>query len=256
MPPPNNTQDLPQDAELIRQPNGQIVPSQALVQLLCKARSGYDWPAGTGAKVSQQTILDLEASVAAHLSVLNPNSAHSIVIDVSRWAGNNANAHAAIVNATNAKKSAMEAAITKLCSHGQEAEGLDSLCNLPGIRLVIASKIFRFCAPLVGAAVDRHASYFFNSLSVLGNGLASNFKREWSNGRHTGSRLAIYTLRNYERNRTEYIEIYLPLLADIADAFNAVPAPYTCAAINQERNWTPADIEMAAYYWWACNGSR
>lgn len=256
MPPPKNTQDLPPGAELIRQPNGQIVPSEGLVHLLCKARSGYDWPAGTGAKVSQQTIIDLEASIGDHLDVLNPNSAHSIVIDVSRWAGNNANSHAVIVNATNTQKSVMEAAITKLCSHSQEAKGLDLLCRLPGIRLVIASKIYRFCAPIVGAAVDRHASYFFNSLTLHGNGLASNFKREWSNGRHTRSRLAIYNHRNYERNRTEYIEIYLPLLANIASAFNALPALYTCAATNQEKSWTPPDIEMAAYYWWACNGSR
>ncbi len=31
----------------------------------------------------------------------------------------------------------------------------------------------------------------------------------WSNGRHTSSRLAIYSTANYERNLTEYIKNYL-----------------------------------------------
>jgi len=125
MPPPNNTQDIPQEAELIRKPDGQIIPSEGLVHLLCKARSEYDWPAGTGAKISQQTIIDLEMYIRAHLAMLNPNSAHSIIIAVSRWAGNNANSHAAIVNATNSQKSVMETAITELCMHCREAKGLD-----------------------------------------------------------------------------------------------------------------------------------
>ena len=256
MPSPNDTQDLPQGAELIQQPTGQYEPSQAFVDLLVTARSGYDWPAGTGTQLSQKTIHDLEASVANRLAALNAISAHSIVVDVSQWAGNNANSHAAIVGVTDAEKAAMEAAITQLCLPGHESAGLDALCNLSGIRLVIASKIFRFCAPQRGAAVDRHASYFFNSLPVNNHGMATSFVREWSNGRHTSSRLAIYSRKNHIRNLREYVEKYLPLLAKIVSAMNALPAQYICAAPNQAKNWTPADIEMAAYYWWACNGSR
>jgi hypothetical protein len=139
---------------------------------------------------------------------------------------------------------------------GNRTAALVALCNLPGISLVIASKIYRFCAPQVGAAVDRHASYFFNSLPVVNEGKASHFFREWSNGRHTSSRLAIYSRADYNRNLTEYVENYLPLSANIASEVNAFPALYSCAATGQRRSWTPADVETASYYWWACNGSR
>lgn len=254
--PPNYTQDLPPGAQLIGQPTGQYIPSQVLIQLLVNARSAYDWPAGNGAQSSQQTIRNLEGAVAHRLAGLNVAAAHGIVIDVSSWAGNNTNSHVQLVGATHAQQAAMKAAITDLITPGREGSGIDALCGLPGINLVIASKIFRFCAPHIGAAVDRHASYFFNSLPVAGRGMSTNFVREWSNGRHASSRLAIYTSQNYRRNRAQYLEIYLPLLANIANAMNALQSKYICAATNQARDWTPADIEMAAYYWWACNGSR
>jgi hypothetical protein len=32
--------------------------------------------------------------------------------------------------------------------------GLDQLCGIPGLRLVMATKIYRFCCPEIGAAVD------------------------------------------------------------------------------------------------------
>jgi len=257
MPPPHYTLDLPHGAELMLQPTGHYVPSPVLANLLVTARSEYDWPKGTGAHVSQQNIRTLEASVAEKLATLTENSAHTIIVDISQWAGNNTNAHAAILNATATQKAAMQAAITELRMPGQEAQALDALCNMRGISLVIASKIFRFCAPQIAAADDRHASYFFNSLPLaVHGGNASNFVREWTNGRHTASRLATFNPPNYIRNRNEYVQNYLPLLAKIASALNALPASYNCAATNQTRSWTPADVEMAAYYWWACNGSR
>lgn len=150
----------------------------------------------------------------------------------------------------------MQAAISGLITPGQECVGIDALCSLPGISLVIASKIYRFCAPTQGAAVDRHASYFFNSLQVAGGGNATRFAREWANGRHRTSRLAIYTLSGYVHNKAEYFSAYLPTVTCIAQALNAIPAPYTCAARNAPMTWTPADVEMAAYYWWATNGAR
>ncbi|HJX31135.1 MAG TPA: hypothetical protein VJ624_04705 [Thermodesulfobacteriota bacterium] len=183
-------------------------------------------------------------------------AAHAIVVDVSQWAGNNANSHAQIVGATYAQQAVMQASINNLITPGREGYGINALCELPGISLVIASKIFRFCAPQVGAAVDRHASYFFNSLPVAGRGMSTNFIREWSNGRHTSSRLAIYTPKNYGLNHAQYLEIYLPLLANMAYAMDILQAQYICASTKQAKNLTPADIEMAAYYWWACNGSR
>jgi hypothetical protein len=150
----------------------------------------------------------------------------------------------------------MQAAISDLITPGRECAGIDALCALPGISMVIASKIYRFCVPTRGAAIDRHASYFFNSLQVAGGGNATRFDREWANGRHMTSRLAIYTVNGYEHNKAEYFSTYLPTITCIAQALNAIPAPYRCAARNAPMNWTPADVEMAAYYWWANHGAR
>lgn len=256
MPPPNDAPSLPANAVLTRTANGQYSPSQPLIDLLLQARNGYDWPAGTGAAQSQQTILDLEANVHAHLANLTPANAQAIVVAVSQWAGNNANAHAQIAGATPTQQVQMQTAITCLINPGQECTGIDALRVLPGISLVIASKIFRFCSPNHGAAVDRHASYFFNSLQVVGGGAATHFVREWANGQHTTSRLAIYNQANYTYNKAEYFLGYLPTLACIAQALNAIPNLYTCAATNAQMNWRPTDVEMAAYYWWATNGAR
>lgn len=256
MPEPNDTPCLPPGTTLTRFADVRCSLSHPLVQLLLQARSEYDWPAGTGPVACQTTILNLEATVNRHLMDLTPATAHAIIVEVSAWAGNNANSHAHIVGATLAQQAQTQAAITRLITPGRECVGIDALCNLPGIRLVIASKIFRFCSPNQGAAVDRHASYFFNSLQVVGAGTATHFAREWANGRHTTSRLAIHTVGGYSRNKAEYFEFYLPTLACIARAMNAIPALFICAATNLPRRWTPADVEMAAYYWWACNGAR
>jgi len=256
MPQPNDAPSLPAGVLLTHAANGQCSPSQPLINLLLQARNGYDWPAGTGAAHSQQTILNLKATVRAHLANLTPANAHAIVVAVSLWAGNNANSHAQIVGALPVLQAQMQTAISCLVNPGQESAGIDALCALPGISLVIASKIFRFCSPNQGAAVDRHASYFFNSLQVVGGGATTHFVREWSNGRHATSRLAIYNQSNYTRNKTEYFLVYLPVLLCIAQAMNANAATYTCAARNIQMNWTSADVEMAAYYWWATNGAR
>lgn len=253
---PNDSPCLPAGTTLTVSADGRCNLSDRMVQLLLQARSGYDWPAGTGPGASQTRILNLEALVNSHLMALTPAAAHAIIVAVSEWAGNNANAHAKIVGATPAQQAQMQVAVSDLITTGRECDGIDALCSLSGIRLVIASKIFRFCSPSHGAAVDRHASYFFNSLQIVGGDAATHFSREWSNGRHTTSRLAIYAVANYARNKAEYLSVYLPTLACLADAMNAIPAPYTCAARNVHQNWTPADIEMAAYYWWAAHGAR
>ena len=112
-------------------------------------------------------------------------------------------------------------------------------------------------ALLASAALERaHNTTMEPTMQVVGRGPATHFAREWANGRHTSSRLAIYAVANYTRNKAEYFEAYLPTLACIAQAMNANQAPYTCAAQNLKKNWRPADVEMAAYYWWACNGAR
>jgi hypothetical protein len=256
MPLPNDAPSFPAGVMMTLAANGQYAPSQPLVDLLLQARNDYDWPTGTGAVQSQQTIINLEAAVNAHLLNLSHANAHAIAVAVSQWASNNANSHAQIVGATLAQQNQIQAAIACLVNPGLECAGIDALCALPGISLVIASKIFRFCSPNQGAAVDRHASYFFNSLRVNGVGNATHFVREWANGRHTTSRLAIYNQTNYAHNKAEYFTAYLPILSSIAQAMNTIPVLYTCAAINRQMNWTLADVEMAAYFWWASHGAR
>lgn len=255
MPAPNDYPSLPPAANLLRNGHG-LTLSNALMDLLVDARETYDWPAGTGARVSQQNIIDLEVLVAGQLVGLNPARAHQIVIAVSEWAGNNAKSHNRILAASFAEQQVMERAIHGLITLGRERGGLDDLCNLPGISLVIASKIYRFCSPQIGAAVDRHASYFFNSLPVVGWGNSTNFGREWSSSRRTSSRLRIYSKAGFVRNLDEYFQVYLPLLSGIADALNLAGRNYRCAASGSFRDWAPADVEMAAYYWWACHGAR
>jgi hypothetical protein len=245
---------LPAHARLAVGVNGQCVVPQALVNLLLQARNAYDWPAGTGATASQLAIINLVALVQRQLTALNPSTAHSIVVDVSTWAGNNSRSHGQILAASSAHRAQMYTAISRLITPGEECGGFDMLCSLPGIGLVIATKVFRFCVPREGAAVDRHASYFFNSLQVAGRGAATCFAREWNDRYHISSRLATYTGSKYARNKIEYFASYLPILACITQAMNALGAFYTCAAQALGKAWTPADVEMAAYYWWARNG--
>ncbi len=259
MPAPNdNNPSFPAGVSLTPIPGNQYTLSATLVNLLVDARNLYDWPQGTGAANSQQTVINLINTVRNYLSpTITPNDAHQITMAVSAWAGNNANSHQSICRATPAHVSHMQKAITCLITPGHECIGIDGLCALPGISLVIASKIFRFCSPQHGAAVDRHASYFFNSLQIVGQGNVTQFVREWSNGRHNTSRLAIYQQANYARNKAEYFSLYLPIINSVAQALNAAPAHYyTCAVTNTLQAWTPADVEMAAYYWWALNGAR
>jgi len=255
MPPPNDYA-LPAGVELHRLPNGSLSLSDTLVKLLVDARTAYDWPAGTGAEESQQTILSLEACVAQLMQTLNEENAHTILRKVSEWARNNARSHNAIVQATPDVRVKMLNSLRLFNTLDGLGNAIDALSNLPGISLVIASKIIRFCCPAAGAAVDRHTSYFSNSLELVSpegdRERALNFRREWSNGRHTASRLAIYTLASYTWNQHEYVTVYLPLLGSIANALNALPAPYQCAATGvQKKHWRPTDVEMAIYYFGA-----
>ncbi|WP_285374223.1 hypothetical protein [Pseudomonas sp. lyk4-TYG-107] len=238
----------------LNQAAGLILPSAVLVSLITQAREDYDWPFGTGKAISQQRVILLESEVAKLLHHLNEANAQKIVCKVSSWAGNNLRSQVRIRNATSAEKRAMLRAIQICLAPGGAREGIDALSRLPGLRLVIASKIYRFLKPWEGAAIDRHASYFFNSLSMSGRGTA--FVREWSSRTRTSSRLATYTSSRHRRNLAEYIDVYLPLLAQIANVLNHTKHSFLCPVSNQKKDWTPADVEMAAYFWWARNGSR
>lgn len=253
---PNDAPCIPHGVSMSIGPNGTCHLSPALRDLLLRNRDGYNWPTGTGAALSQRTIMSLEAFVDRGTAALNSASAHQIVVEVSRWAGNNAKSHRRLMAAWPAERAVMAKAIGDLISLEKARAGLDALCSLPGLSLVIASKIFRFSCPQIGASVDRHASYFFNSLRLTDGGFATHFVRQWSNQQHSSSRLDIYTAGGYERNKDEYLHSYLPLLKHVARALNSLDGEYCCAATGLMRTWRPADVEMAAYYWWACHGEK
>lgn len=233
--------------------SGSVVPSPSLVQLLTTARQNYAWPLRSSHVASQQEIIDLEVEVARLLLNLNAASAHQITIAVSSWAGNRKPSHDRIVNASAFDQQAMLAALKLCLSPGGCHAGLNALSQLPGISLVIASKIYRFVSPSEGAAIDRHASYFFNSLALTGRGTA--FIREWVKGHNKSSRLATFSNPRLLSNLDEYVNVYLPLLNDLAVSMNRNNA-FRCPATSGTKNWTPADVEMAAYYWWALNGAK
>jgi hypothetical protein len=231
-----------------------------LADLLVTSRNNYDWPQGTGARESQHVIIELEREVEDLVRGLDPARSHQIIKKVSSWGGNNANAQRVIGDASREDQVRMLDAIQHVLNPHMLKYGLDELSKLPGLRLVMATKIFRFCCQSWGAAVDRHASYFFNSLQIVApSGICSrstNFRREWSNGEHTSSRLANFSSAGHRLNCDEFGNVYLPLMTQIAESLNILGAAYRCAVTGGNKNWRPADVEMAAYYWWARKGSR
>jgi hypothetical protein len=243
---------------MVQDPDATLIVSTELADLLVSSRNSYDWPEGTGASKSQQTILDLETQAGNWMAELDPPKAHALIQKVSIWSENNAQAQAEIDVASSATKERMMAAIQAILDPNTLAVGLDRLSELPGLRLIMATKVYRFCCPTVGAAVDRHASYFFNSLDVVdAHGAlhkAAAFKREWANGAHTRSRLAIYNPGYHQKNRDEYINKYLPVVTQVAESLNSMRLTYTCAVTKQSNLWRPPDVEMAAYHWWARHG--
>ncbi|MDP2227148.1 MAG: hypothetical protein Q8J78_06695 [Moraxellaceae bacterium] len=256
MPKPNDARECFHAGIAVSGTPSGIIPSPDLVDLLVRSREDYDWPANTGSTASQARIIALMASVSERLNDLTPASAHQIVIDVSKWAGNNKISHRRLEAATQTETLAMRTAIHDLLNSATEVHGLESLSRLPGLSLVISSKIYRFCCPIVGAAVDRHASYFFNSLPHSEKIFATNFRRQWAKKPGGTTRLSTYTAPSLSYNTKEFFQAYIPLLKNISDHLNAYGHTYRCASLESHQKWTPADVEMASYYWWAQNGAR
>ena len=249
---------LPANMSLRMDPEGHLIVPLTLAELLGAARSAYEWPAGTGPEDSQQVVLDNEAAVRSTLLALTPSGAcKKIVSSVCDWGGNNQNALCAIKKASVRDQRRMQSAIQGLVEGKGVALCLERLSALPGLRLVMATKVYRFCRPNAAACLDRHVSYFFNSLGITGmDGVrrpSTMFRREWSTGRHTTSRLAIYNESGHKHNLNVFLRSYLPLLQRISAALNERGVAYTCAATGSARPWRPCDVEMAAYYWWAQN---
>jgi hypothetical protein len=228
--------------------------SDKLAELLADEREHYRWRATTAA-VSQRNIIELENEVARRIEHLDADKAGWIVREVSRWGGNNQKAAQTLASASSEQNCTFARLIEQLLTPASASDALAALTKQPGISLVMASKVYRFCCPDVGAAIDRHSSYFFNSLPLQVDGglvgTCTRFKREWANGQHRASRLAIYTDSNCEANLLEYCRAYLPALLTIAEQLNSQRGGFLCGASKAKRRWRPADVEMAAYSWWS-----
>ena len=80
MPPPNDSR-LPSGVQIRRLPGGDLDISTALADLLVTSRNKYDWPAGTGARESQNVIIELKREVESLLRGLILQGA----IRLSKW---------------------------------------------------------------------------------------------------------------------------------------------------------------------------
>lgn len=256
---PKNSSDIFQ-FNLKELSSGKIEIPGKLSELLVEARSNYEWPDGIGAGKSQEIIIELENFTANSIEALSPNKAKSVIERVSEWGGNNKKAQNAISCVGVQIRSLMSDILEKIKDSRILYDCLERLSSLPGLRLVMATKVYRFCCPDVGAALDRHTSYFFNSIKIIDKEGAerccTEFKREWSTGKHRTSRLAIYQANSHKFNLQIFIEQYLPILDRLSKAFNENDTCYWCKATKTYKYWRLCDVEMAAYYWWSKNGPR
>jgi hypothetical protein len=218
-------------------------PSESLTTLLVAAREAYEWPLGAGAETSQTQLVALEMDICRKMEARDPALAHEVVVSASQWAGNEATAHARIVKATREERAVMEKALMQVMNLAAAPAAVEALAALPGVGLVLATKLNRLSMPYMTAAVDEHSAAFFNALPVEGQGFATQF------------RLESEAAADRTRNTREYWDNYLPLLGCLTQALNAGKRRFTSAATGASRSWVPADVEMAAQYWWACNGA-
>ena len=240
MVPPVDASVFPSAIHVVQLHNEKWYISGKLAGLLTYEREHYRWKATTAA-VSQRNILELEAEVARRIEHLDAANAGWIVREVLHWGGNNQKAANTLASASSEQNGIFARLIKQLLTPVSPADALRALTKQPGLSLVMASKVYRFCCPDVGAAVDRHSSYFFNSLPVQAAGgpvgTCTRFKREWANGQHRTSRLATFTHSNCEANLGEYCRAYLPALAAVADVLNSQGGGFLCAATKAKKRW-------------------
>ena len=231
-----------------------LVVSPELGELLVQSRNAYAWRGSP--RESQKRMLALTGDAARAMAALNATTLHQLVARIAKW--DSGRTDAAIAGWTTDQREQARAALVELHGGRNVRKWLLELDALPGLDLVLATKIYRFIAPAIGAAGDRHSTYFANSLAVHDDDgpltEATDFRREWASGSHAASRWAIYGDKEAEAD--EYAERYLPLLAGIANALNASGRPHTCAARGVAVEWLPADVEMAMAFWWAKHGPR
>ena len=244
------------NTQILVSPQGEFVPSTSLVDLFVRGREAYQWK--DSPSPSQQRVIDVEQEVSNLVEGLTPRSAREIVSVVLRWGARDGDSHRIIDDAGPDTCLEMERCIRSLaCS---TTGSLDRLSQLPGLTLLQASRIYRFCCPGNGASIDGHTSYFFNSVPIRScsarSGFATEFRREWSTEKRATSRLAIDQPNLHRRNLTEYVQVYLRLLTRLARFLNEHEVTYRCAATGQQKTWRPTDVEMAGYQWWSEKGRR
>lgn len=227
--------------------------SDELAHLLTNARENYHFAGGLA------QVAALEQHTQEQLTIGTDEALHSILYHVADWGGAQQPALNSIAEYDEERKRHAAQRIRAMHQGGNLQQALLGLCSLPGIGFVIASKVYRFVRPDVGAAVDRHASYFFNSLQLrrLDNhpaGLATEFRREWANGTHTTSRMAVYQPDTLHHTAQHYCTRYLPIVASTAAALNRQEIRYHCVQTGRHLGWRPADVDMAAFNWWKHNG--
>lgn len=242
--------------QILVSPQGEFSPSTGLVDLFVRGREAYQWK--DAPSPSQQRVIDVEQQVSNLVENLTPERAREIVSVVLRWEERDGHSHRIIDDAVPDTSVEMERCIRSLaCS---TTGSLDRLSQLPGLTLLQASSIYRFCCPGDGASIDGHSSYFFNSVTIRScfarSGFATEFRREWSTEKRTTSQLAIDRPNLHSRNLTEYVQVYLRLLTRLARFLNKHEVTYRCAATGQQRPWRPTDVQMAGYQWWSENGRR
>lgn len=177
MPPHSSTETM---SCHIREDGG---PSPMLATLLMEARRGYRWPLTATSAASQQAVLDLEQEGAVWRNDPAAGIAHQFAVAVSVWGGNWIGAHNAIVGYDEEQQGTLRRALV-MAVDGQMGEAMVNLAELPGLSVVMASKLLRFTLPDTCAAVDRHASYMTNSLPDMSDGAVAGsctaFHRQWS----------------------------------------------------------------------------
>ncbi len=232
--------------------------SEELSQLLLEAREGYAWPLGKSPLDSQRDIIQLEEYVSQKMQTLSMSDAQDIVLSVSEWAGIHGKVFPHFKSLHHEFQNLLHEHIKKFRkpTRVRPIDGIYGLNAFPGIGLSLATKVCRFCLPSFGAGIDRHSSYFFNSLRDKNGEAVVAFGREWVNNEKSSSRLAIENTRDWANNPVEYTLYYLPLLRIISKHLNSRKFHYKCAATGESRQWRPCDVEMAADFWWAQNGTQ
>ena len=156
---PPNRYNLPRAIYITRIQDGGLIVSEKFTELL---ESGIK----QSAKV-QDAISELENRAKECQGHLPSHNAHALIQRVALWSGNNKFAQSQIDEASPFFKEKMKTALHYLLDTAKIALGLKRLAELPGLGFVIATNVYSFCCPDVGAPVNGRTACFFNALDII-----------------------------------------------------------------------------------------